>query len=366
MQNQFMRFTVVAENTVSHRDIRVINGIPFYSSTGASEDNEEIVAPAWREGLFMPISGLKTGDKAGQFNKLGALFPNNHSFMEKIKETLWAVYNSMDQENADVCLRSLLLEKYQANADIDTNMIVDAITGQLTRFGTIEATLISMKISPEIWTRNILLKNFMERMESDYPEFSFYDSYNLPAYINGAQLRKSFELQRTDKSARHAASLEINQWLLTEINVSIKHPRNVPMIPGISFIAAGIAAGTTGSLILGNVLNIGLLSGVGVLGGLSTAAACTGFGLVAVAALLIGLGCYLLYKSYTKPQVLAEQNAIRSNIKDFLMQNSFSVANSSSFFSGSESLGSSRIPPYDIDDSGMASVSPIDEPSETP
>ncbi|MBA2649294.1 MAG: hypothetical protein H0U75_06800 [Legionella sp.] len=69
----------------------------------------------------------------------------------------------------------------------------------------------------------------------------------------------------------------------------------------IALVAAIIVFGVFGGLILGQILKLGLLSiGPVVFAGLTTAAILTGFGLLTVSAVLIGLGCYQLWKSPTR------------------------------------------------------------------
>ena len=69
----------------------------------------------------------------------------------------------------------------------------------------------------------------------------------------------------------------------------------------IALIAGIVAFGASGGLIFGQILNVGLLSVGSVLfAGLTTAAVFTGFGLLAVSAVLLGIGCYQLWKNRVK------------------------------------------------------------------
>ncbi len=69
----------------------------------------------------------------------------------------------------------------------------------------------------------------------------------------------------------------------------------------IALVAGIVASGVSGGLIFGQILNVGLLSVGSVLfAGLTTAAVFTGFGLLAVSAVLLCIGCYQLWKNWVK------------------------------------------------------------------
>lgn len=79
-----------------------------------------------------------------------------------------------------------------------------------------------------------------------------------------------------------------------------------------SLLVIGIVgSGVSGGLILGQILNVGLLSvGSVIFAGLTSAAVLTGFGLLAVATLLIGIGCYQLWKSWVKKQDASDERIL--------------------------------------------------------
>lgn len=98
-------------------------------------------------------------------------------------------------------------------------------------------------------------------------------------------------------------------------------PKKVSL-PGSTLFAMGLASGTAGGLVLGGILNIGLLSGAGgsLIAGLTVAAACTGFGLIIVGAALIAIGAYLLI-NMCKEYKNMQQDETRLQIYDFLNNN---------------------------------------------
>jgi hypothetical protein len=203
------------------RKILVINGTPFYSSTGTSEDREEIIAPSWREHMWMPISGV---DTTGHLCKLGSLY-NADQLEDEIKELLISVYYSMPEESRQKTLRQLVLEKYSTpeymndpdvNKRLDDKMILTALAGQLTRFGTVEAMIISMNISPQQWSSNELLKNFKEQLRQQFTEFNHYTEMNLPTLVANAKPVKTISVNQDNITEKEEAAATINAWLLKE------------------------------------------------------------------------------------------------------------------------------------------------------
>ena len=104
------------------------------------------------------------------------------------------------------------------------------------------------------------------------------------------------------------------QAIVEEQTPLYKRSRRWILVP----FSMGLTAGITGGLILGNILNIGLLSGVGgsILAGLTTIAACTGFGLIALSGLLLGASVYLFWKSFDVVRDLKRTPIEFSNIRD--------------------------------------------------
>ncbi|MBA2649561.1 MAG: hypothetical protein H0U75_08220 [Legionella sp.] len=79
----------------------------------------------------------------------------------------------------------------------------------------------------------------------------------------------------------------------------------------IALVIGIVGSGVSGGLILGQILNVGLLSvGSVIFAGLTTAAVLTGFGLLAVSAVLIGIGCYQLWKSRAKKQYASSERLL--------------------------------------------------------
>ena len=82
----------------------------------------------------------------------------------------------------------------------------------------------------------------------------------------------------------------------------------------IALLMGIVGSGVSGGLILGQILNVGLLSvGSVIFAGLKSAAVLTGFGLLAVSALLIGIGCYQLWKSRVKKQDASNEGLLNES-----------------------------------------------------
>ena len=79
----------------------------------------------------------------------------------------------------------------------------------------------------------------------------------------------------------------------------------------IALVIGIVDPGVCGGLILGQILNVRLLSvGSVIVAGLTSAAVLTGSGLLAVSALLIGIGCYQLWKSRVKKQDASNEGSL--------------------------------------------------------
>jgi hypothetical protein len=282
----YFSYVVQAGENLSERKIMVINGIPFYSSTGTSEDREEIISATWRKNIWMPIAGVDTSSgKEGHLCKLGSLFKRQErEFESQLTEILTTVFISLPADLATPILPSLLQEKYNTASyleNIDNKMILNALAGQLTRFGSLEAILISMAISPEAWSTNKLLEAFMAHMNATFPSLRFSVPFN-PSLI----LHKQVVVDTDNIGALKNASIQINDWLLQETNQNNKFIASI-------FIGVGVSLGIASGFILG----------------LSTA----GVGLLLCAAVLLVAGFYNLWQN---------QDDTRWHINNFLKNNS--------------------------------------------
>ena len=254
----------------------------------------------------MPVAGVDTAqEKAGHLRKLGSLF-RGREFENSIKEILRSVYKTMPEKSRSDELNKLILDKYKTDAyvndpnpdnRIDDGIILEALAGQLTRFGTFEAMFISMTISSKEWEKNELLKKFMEQVRKEHPEVRHYEYIGLPALIQNAKVVKTIDLDQgeMDQSKKTASVIEketqnakkaannINGWLQEEINKKDQLVGTISKSEGVALVTAGVLSSVSGILLA--ALSI------------SSIATFTGVGLIFAAALLIGVGCYLLWKS---------------------------------------------------------------------
>ena len=82
---------------VLSRKLVVINGVPFYSSSGTSDDYS-VISPAWRKNVWMPFMGYEVqGTKPGRISKLGDKVSESfEAFADKLVQD-WAA-NVVDDE----------------------------------------------------------------------------------------------------------------------------------------------------------------------------------------------------------------------------------------------------------------------------
>lgn len=129
---------------VLSRKLVVINGIPFYSSSGTSDDYS-VISPAWRKNVWMPFMGYEVqGKKPGRISKLGDKVSKSfEAFAEKLVQD-WAKTVS-DEE-----LR--LLWKPQNRGMFGRRETLEDLSNQIKRFGAIEAFSLSMQLLPDaVW-----------------------------------------------------------------------------------------------------------------------------------------------------------------------------------------------------------------------
>jgi hypothetical protein len=219
-----------SEGVSENRTLIVVNGVPFYSSTGTSVDRETIVGPSWRAHLWMPFVGVETSSKLeGKLIKLGGKLGNKtNEFENQIKKILSTVLQGMEEHVRKGALQSLLIEKYRDYPDLDDEMILSDLAQQLTRFGTFEAMIISMNISPKQWEGKELLKGFMQEVKKEFPEFMYYATLDLPKKIEQLKLVAEIKANLDDLPQTKHAAIAINNWLLDEAN----NQKNIENIPG--------------------------------------------------------------------------------------------------------------------------------------
>lgn len=226
-------YTVLRHGEALERKVLVINNVPFYASSGTSSDNGSIIDPAWRRNIWMPFVGLVTGEHPGRLSKLGE-HVRGKMFQQNIDEIFASLCNTMGEKNLEAFLRQLLLEKLQAepyvqasiSSYISTKKILDALKTQLvTRFGTIEALIVSMKISPLAWAKNPLLEGFMKGMLALYPQYAFYDDLDLPLSVKNAIMDGHVVVSATDLMGKDKVACQINRWLLHKMTGETMMPQ---------------------------------------------------------------------------------------------------------------------------------------------
>jgi len=131
---------------VLRRKLIVIRGIPFYSSSGTSED-QSVISPAWRRNVWMPCMGFEVQSKPGRIAKLGD---------KCSKDFQTFVKNLIDDWNKTVTdeeIKAIYLPRnriYYARRDT-----LDDLISQIQRYGSIEAFAISMQLLPDnVWQDN--------------------------------------------------------------------------------------------------------------------------------------------------------------------------------------------------------------------
>lgn len=191
------------------RNVVVIKGIPFYSSTGTSPDGS-VISPGWRKNVWMPFMGFQAhGRSAGTIEKLGSSKAKifNHFITKLIAD--WSKENTQTEEQAkkfDEQLKLLYKKNNRSsyergqvanNTNPGTHTALGSIIDQLTsRFGSIDAFAYSMQLLPDdAWTdkqpgdyeedfsilrslRDYFLKHYQypeisEELESDVKNASF-------------------------------------------------------------------------------------------------------------------------------------------------------------------------------------------------
>lgn len=129
---------------VLSRKFFVIEGVPFYSSSGTSEDYA-VISPVWRREVWMPCMGYEVqGKKPGRIAKLGDKASGSFkAFVTKLVQD-WAVTVSDD------ALR--LLWKPNNRTMFSRRETLDDLIVQMSRFGAIEAFSLSMQLlADHIW-----------------------------------------------------------------------------------------------------------------------------------------------------------------------------------------------------------------------
>ena len=149
---------------VDVRNVLVIKGIPFYSSTGTSSDNSAM-SSAWRKNVWMPFMGFEAhGFRQGGLAKLGG--SQSESFKAFINELIkgWSDKNIKQDKEAFEDKLSLLYKKPMrssyglgqvvSNQEPDSTTALGSIIAQLTeRFGSVDAFAYSMQVLPDdAWT----------------------------------------------------------------------------------------------------------------------------------------------------------------------------------------------------------------------
>lgn len=171
---------------VLSRKLIVINGVPFYSSSGTSDDYS-VISPAWRKNVWMPFMGYEVqGKKPGRIAKLG---DNVSESFEAVAEKLvhdWAATIS-DEE-----LR--LLWKPQNRAMFGRRETLEDLSNQIKRFGAVEAFSLSMQLLPNsVWANEesngenfTALRNLRDYYLTHYPDTYSKASEELIAEVNSA------------------------------------------------------------------------------------------------------------------------------------------------------------------------------------
>ncbi|MBA2653061.1 MAG: hypothetical protein H0U73_12480 [Tatlockia sp.] len=156
---------------VIRRKFIVIQGIPFYSSSGTTM-SENIISPILRKNVWMPCMGLEVqGREPGRIAKLGDKCSQHFiNFVDNLIED-WVAKTKI----TDVELRLLLPSKYYSN--YDRVWTIKHLKSQLERFGSIEAFATSMQLlSDTVWrdketdgSNFTILRNLRDFYLENYP-----------------------------------------------------------------------------------------------------------------------------------------------------------------------------------------------------
>lgn len=238
-----MTYSQTIEEVLETRKIIVVDGVPFYHSTGSSEDNNEILSPTWRQHLWMPFFGVDDStEKVGHLCKLGSLFNERdiHAFEAEVLSILGTLIQA--EPALSESLRELVLEKYNVSKDhpiyLDDRMVLEALAAQLTRFGTFDALFLSMRMAPSSWENHALLTAFRNKIVQKMRHASVLSRDDLtPSLISELEVERTSPLldlshikklpfnatpeqhQEADRLAQpiQKTANEINQWLYTQV-----------------------------------------------------------------------------------------------------------------------------------------------------
>lgn len=175
--------------SVNSRKFLVIDGIPFYASSGTSDD-QSVISPAWRKNIWMPFMGYAGhGSRRGRIAKLGDQCSSEFKTFIDSLVNKWAEDNSADMasdEKMKLMYKPNNREGYiRGKANDDAGTLGDLKT-QLCRFGHVRAFAIAMQLLPEdAWCASAspesqesfeslrsLRDYFLEHYQSEYAKLS--------------------------------------------------------------------------------------------------------------------------------------------------------------------------------------------------
>lgn len=249
-----MTYSQTIEEVLETRKIIVVDGVPFYHSTGSSEDKNEILSPTWRQHLWMPFFGVDCStEKAGHLCKLGSLFNERdiHAFEAEVLSILGTLIQA--EPALSESLRELVLEKYNVSKDdpnyLDDRMVREALAAQLTRFGTFEAMLVSMRMAPSSWEKNALFIAFRNKIVQEMTHVPVLSRDDLtPSLISELEVERtsplldlshikklpiSATLEQREEADRLALPIkesarDINDWLHIQVGEQHRCDQLIP------------------------------------------------------------------------------------------------------------------------------------------